>query len=69
MLAAKILVAAMASLVAAVPALQPRQYTGPCETTNCGAQGLDCTHRGNLCVAFPHTDAALRKGCTCSVGR
>ncbi|KAH6622501.1 hypothetical protein F5144DRAFT_329494 [Chaetomium tenue] len=43
------------------------QYTGPCSTSACGAEGKPCG-RGYLCVPYPHTDPALRKGCTCSYG-
>lgn len=67
MLAAKILIAAMASLAAAVPAPQPAGYTGPCSPDNCGIQGTNCG-KGYLCVPFPHMDPELRQGCTCSLG-
>jgi hypothetical protein len=43
------------------------QYTGPCSTSACGAEGKPCP-RGYLCVPYPHVDPALRKGCTCSYG-
>ncbi|KAK4460403.1 hypothetical protein QBC42DRAFT_272494 [Cladorrhinum samala] len=43
------------------------QYTGPCSPSNCGADGRVC-RRGWLCVPWPHTDPALRQGCTCSLG-
>jgi len=43
-------------------------YTGPCSSTNCGATGLNCQAMHLLCVPWPHTDPALRKGCTCSYG-
>ncbi|KAH8891776.1 hypothetical protein GQ53DRAFT_864510 [Thozetella sp. PMI_491] len=43
-------------------------YTGPCSTTDCGENHLDCRGRGNLCVPYPSTDPALRQGCTCSTG-
>ncbi|KAF9737482.1 hypothetical protein PMIN01_05261 [Paraphaeosphaeria minitans] len=58
----------LVTLAAAMPDPLPQGYTGPCSTRDCGVDHLDCTRRGNLCVPWPHTDPALRKGCTCSVG-
>ncbi|KAK4245102.1 hypothetical protein C7999DRAFT_16703 [Corynascus novoguineensis] len=43
------------------------QYTGPCSTSACGAEGKACP-RGYLCVPYPSFDPAERKGCTCSYG-
>ncbi|KAF2646588.1 hypothetical protein P280DRAFT_386576 [Massarina eburnea CBS 473.64] len=56
------------TLASALPDPTPQGYTGPCSVDNCGVNGLDCTYKGNLCVPFPSTDLALRKGCTCSTG-
>lgn len=52
-------------LAAALPDPTPQGYTGPCSKDNCGVNGLQCR---SLCVPWPSTDPALRKGCTCSTG-
>jgi hypothetical protein len=61
-----ILATLLASIVTAMPDPLPQGYTGPCSADNCGVNGLKC--RSRLCVPWPHTDPALRKGCTCSNG-
>ncbi|KLU87083.1 hypothetical protein MAPG_06088 [Magnaporthiopsis poae ATCC 64411] len=67
MLAIKILIVAMASLAAAMPAPQTTgPYTGPCDDHNCGAGGEDCG-RALFCVPFPSFEKELRQGCTCSL--
>ncbi|KAF2188705.1 hypothetical protein K469DRAFT_703305 [Zopfia rhizophila CBS 207.26] len=41
-------------------------YTGPCETTNCGARGRNCDAEGfSGCVGFPNVQCPL-KGCACT---
>ncbi|KAF2023607.1 hypothetical protein EK21DRAFT_80500 [Setomelanomma holmii] len=55
----------LASIVTAMPDPLPQGYTGPCSKDDCGVDGLQC---GSLCVPWPSTDPALRKGCTCSNG-
>ena len=52
-------------LATALPDPTPQGYSGPCETSNCGVTGAKC-RSGALCVGWPNTDPALRKGCTCS---
>ncbi|KAF2113498.1 hypothetical protein BDV96DRAFT_495937 [Lophiotrema nucula] len=56
------------SLAIALPDPIPQGYTGPCSVTDCGVNHLDCRNKGNLCVPWPSTDPAKRKGCTCSTG-
>ncbi|KAF2125306.1 hypothetical protein P153DRAFT_389469 [Dothidotthia symphoricarpi CBS 119687] len=56
----------IASLLAGIAVAVP--YTGPCQTTNCGVDRLDCTNKGHLCVAYPDSDPSRRLGCTCSSG-
>ncbi|KAF2246108.1 hypothetical protein BU26DRAFT_61854 [Trematosphaeria pertusa] len=56
------------ALTSALPDPTPQGYTGPCSVTDCGVSHLDCRNKGNLCVPWPSTDPALRKGCTCSLG-
>ncbi|KAF2191872.1 hypothetical protein K469DRAFT_718932 [Zopfia rhizophila CBS 207.26] len=63
-----VLAALLTGIAFAMPDPLPQGYNGPCSTKDCGVNHLDCTRRGNLCVAWPHTDPALRKGCTCSSG-
>ncbi|KAF1945549.1 hypothetical protein EJ02DRAFT_338598 [Clathrospora elynae] len=60
-----VLVTLLASIATAMPDPLPQGFTGPCSKDNCGASGLKCP---SLCVPWPHTDLALRKGCTCSNG-
>ncbi|KAH7079678.1 hypothetical protein FB567DRAFT_126905 [Paraphoma chrysanthemicola] len=55
----------LAAVVTAMPDPLPQGYTGPCSKDNCGVNGLQCR---SLCVPWPSTDPALRKGCTCSSG-
>lgn len=55
----------LAGLAVALPDPTPQGYTGPCSVDNCGVNGLKCP---SLCVPWPSTDPALRKGCTCSTG-
>lgn len=47
---------------------QQPPYTGPCEHTNCGADGIDCRAPGirKWCVPYPTTLPEGREGCTCS---
>jgi hypothetical protein len=52
-------------LATAMPDPTPQGYSGPCDVSNCGATGAKC-RSGALCVGWPNTDPALRKGCTCS---
>ncbi|PWN90020.1 hypothetical protein FA10DRAFT_266540 [Acaromyces ingoldii] len=40
------------------------EYTGPCETSNCGASGTVCRN-GQGCVVFP-SFACPAKGCACT---
>ncbi|KAH8731786.1 hypothetical protein GQ44DRAFT_603940 [Phaeosphaeriaceae sp. PMI808] len=60
-----IIAAFLTSFAIAMPDPLPQGYSGPCERDNCGVNGLKCR---SLCVPWPHTDPALRKGCTCSNG-
>ncbi|KAF1848127.1 uncharacterized protein K460DRAFT_280597 [Cucurbitaria berberidis CBS 394.84] len=60
-----IVAALITSLATAMPDPLPQGYTGPCSVDNCGVKGLKCR---SLCVGWPSTDLALRKGCTCSNG-
>jgi hypothetical protein len=60
-----VLATLFASFVTAMPDPIPQGYSGPCSRDNCGVNGLKCQ---SLCVPWPHTDLALRKGCTCSNG-
>ncbi|EMD67404.1 hypothetical protein COCSADRAFT_34222 [Bipolaris sorokiniana ND90Pr] len=53
-----------ASVALAMPDPLPQGYNGPCARDNCGVNGLNCGRR--LCVGWPNTDPALRKGCTCT---
>ncbi|KAI1343560.1 hypothetical protein F5Y15DRAFT_370415 [Xylariaceae sp. FL0016] len=58
-------VLAMPTEVQGSATLKERQnYDGPCENTNCGVGGTDCTPRGYYCVPYPSFDAP--EGCTCS---
>ncbi|KAJ4988610.1 hypothetical protein SVAN01_05901 [Stagonosporopsis vannaccii] len=57
----------LVGLAAALPDPLPQGYTGPCSDNNCGVSGTRCGS-GRLCVPWPSTDPALRKGCTCSTG-
>jgi len=59
-----IIASVIAGLAAALPDPTPQGYTGPCSNDNCGVNSLQCGNR--LCVPWPSTDPALRKGCTCS---
>lgn len=54
----------VAGLAVALPDPTPQGYAGPCANDNCGVNGLQCGNR--ICVPWPSTDPALRKGCTCS---
>ncbi|KAF1969788.1 hypothetical protein BU23DRAFT_475803 [Bimuria novae-zelandiae CBS 107.79] len=63
-----VLASLLFTLASAMPDPLPQGFTGPCSTKDCGVNHLDCTNRGNLCVGWPSTDPALRKGCTCSTG-
>ncbi|KAK8091017.1 hypothetical protein PG994_000522 [Apiospora phragmitis] len=68
-----ILLAAMPTFVLGAPqagqaVLDVRQegYNGPCDDTNCGAQGKDCTKTSQKwCTPFPSTKKPWQ-GCTCS---
>lgn len=62
-----VLATLLVAIVSAMPDPLPQGYTGPCKPNNCGASGTKCRN-GYLCVPWPHTDPALRKGCTCSLG-
>ncbi|PSN75372.1 hypothetical protein BS50DRAFT_568047 [Corynespora cassiicola Philippines] len=63
-----IVAAILPALALAMPDPLPQGYSGPCSVSDCGVNHLDCRGRGNLCVGWPSTDPALRKGCTCSTG-
>ncbi|KAK4236972.1 hypothetical protein C8A03DRAFT_16451 [Achaetomium macrosporum] len=54
-------------LLLAVLPLSFGQYTGPCSTSACGAEGRPCP-RGYLCVPYPKFDPSQRQGCACSHG-
>ncbi|KAG6362328.1 hypothetical protein INS49_010558 [Diaporthe citri] len=41
------------------------EYTGPCEDTNCGAKGTDCTKTSQGCVIYPAIGCPA-EGCTCT---
>ncbi|KAK4150224.1 hypothetical protein C8A00DRAFT_18211 [Chaetomidium leptoderma] len=47
-------------LAQAFVAIAFSQYTGPCSSSACGAEGKPCP-RGYLCVPYPNFDPALRK--------
>ncbi|KAL6704393.1 hypothetical protein ACN47E_008245 [Coniothyrium glycines] len=68
MRASFILTTLLASIAVAMPDPLPQGYSGPCAVDNCGVNGLDCRGKGNLCVGWPTTNPATRKGCTCSTG-
>jgi hypothetical protein len=62
-----IVIALFAGVALASPSLmEPRAYYGPCSSSDCGASHLNCGNR--ICVGWPTTDPATRKGCTCSSG-
>jgi hypothetical protein len=61
-----IVAAFFASIVVAMPDPLPQGYTGPCSNNACGVSSKNCGNQ--ICVPWPSTDPALRKGCTCSLG-
>src|SRR5690242_8552958 len=60
-----IIASLLVGIATALPDPTPQGYTGPCSDNNCGVSGKQCS-AGRLCVPWPSTDPALRKGCTCS---
>ncbi|TLD13020.1 uncharacterized protein PgNI_05055 [Pyricularia grisea] len=61
----KMLISRLIAILVTI-SLASAAYTGPCEESNCGASGQNCTS-GYLCVPYPHMDQELREGCTCSI--
>ncbi|KAA8617605.1 hypothetical protein Ptr902_02513 [Pyrenophora tritici-repentis] len=62
-----ILATLLATLAVAYPDPTPQGYSGPCTENKCGINGNQCG-TGQICVGWPHTSPALRKGCACSTG-
>jgi hypothetical protein len=62
-----IVAAFLASVAIAMPDPLPQGFSGPCSKNNCGVSGKVCAG-GAICVGWPSTDPAKRKGCTCSQG-
>jgi hypothetical protein len=63
-----LILTSLLALAAALPDPTPQGYTGPCSARDCGVNHLNCAAKSQLCVPWPSTDPALRKGCTCSLG-